>query len=251
MRSTTRASFALLATALILGCGQAPTGSPAPAETPQENAQVPTPSEEPAAPVESAPAPQASAPAPRPAPARAAAPAPAAAAEPRPAKLLAGTTLDIRLAEAVDSGTAAIGQAVTAEVTRAIVVDGRTIVPRGATVQGEVSEVQPAKRFGGQGKIGVTYNSVRLPGGQTVALEGTMTAVAKSDTAKDTATIAGSAVGGALLGKIIGKDDKDAAIGAAVGGAAGTAVAARKGAEAILEAGTEGTVSVARDATIR
>ena len=258
MKVTTRSShlLALLGVALVAGCGQAPTADPAaPAAAEETTTQAAAPAE----PAAEAPAAAETAPpqaqpqpaAPRQAPARAAAAPPVSAPEPTPLRLAAGTPIDIRLGEALDSGTATVGQTVTAQVTHPVVVNGRTVVPKGATVQGEVTELQPAKRFGGQGKIGVTFGSVRLPSGQTVALEGTMEALAKKDTAKDTATIAGSAVGGALLGKIIGKDDKDAAIGAVVGGAAGTAVAARKGDEAILEAGTEGSVVVARDATIR
>jgi hypothetical protein len=142
----------------------------------------------------------------------------------------------------VVSDTAAAGQTVTGRVATNVMVDGSTLVPAGARVQGSVSEVKPAKRFGGQAMVSVKFTSVSLSDGTTVPVEGGLAAYAKKDTAKDAGTIVGGTVGGAVLGKIIGKDDKDAAVGAVVGGGIATAIASRRGDEAYLPAGTDTTV---------
>ncbi len=172
----------------------------------------------------------------------AASPAPAPKPAPQRASLPEGTSFTVKLDSDVVSDTATQGQTVTGRVASNVVVDGSTLIPAGTRVKGTVTEVKPAKRFGGQAMVAVSFTSVTLANGTTIPVEGGLAAYAKKDTAKDAGTIAGGTVGGAVLGKIIGKDDKDAAVGAIVGGGIATAIASRKGDEAFLPAGTDTTV---------
>ena len=82
-----------------------------------------------------------------------------------------------------------------------------------------------------------------LASGDSLAIEGEISAESKKQTGKDTAVIVGSTVGGALLGKAVGGEDGDVA-GAVIGGGAGTAVASRRGPEAVLESGHVSTARV-------
>jgi hypothetical protein len=189
-----------------------------------------------------APAPRASAPAPAPAP-RAAAPAPRPAPAPQPApsvSLPAGSEVEVAVIYDLASDAAQVGDPVEGRVTRSVMVGNTLVIPASAPAMGEVTQVKSAKRFGGQAMVEVAWQSVTLPSGRRIAVEGTLAAYAKSETGKDTAKIAGGAAAGAILGKVLGGDSKDAAVGAAVGGGIGTAVASKKGQEALLPAESAG-----------
>src|SRR5688572_10695082 len=68
----------------------------------------------------------------RPAGRRAAAPRPSF----RDATIPAGTTLSLALTSAIASDTSAVEDTVTAELTRAITIDGRELLPAGTRVTG-------------------------------------------------------------------------------------------------------------------
>ena len=172
-------------------------------------------------------------------------PAPAPA-RPRPVArvytLESGTSLAVDLAQDVSSEVALVGDPVLAQVTQAVRVESRVVIPAGSEVRGSVTEVKPAKRFGGQAMVRIAFDSLVLPNGDEVLVDGSLSAYSKKDTAKDTGTIAGGTAGGALLGKLLGGDKKDTVVGAVVGGAVGTAVASHKGDEAFLPLGSEAAV---------
>lgn len=222
------------------------TGACAPAA---DNAQVDAAQPQPTA-VEAAPAPQAAAPQPKPQPAKPA-PAPVRPKPPATASLAGGSSFEVMLLEELSSDVALAGDAVAGRVVNPVRADGRIVIPAGAEVSGVVAEAKSAKRFGGQAVVVVAWNSVALPGGGSLAVEGQLIAEAKGTTKKDTAIITGSTAGGALLGKVLGGDSKDAAIGAVLGGGIGTAVASKRGDEAILLAETTGTVVTLAPAELR
>ncbi|MFQ5720527.1 MAG: hypothetical protein ACE5IK_13365 [Acidobacteriota bacterium] len=185
-----------------------------------------------------------------PAPVAETAPAPAPAPKPRPAPpaprtytLQAGTTLAVRFEEELSSEVATVGQPVAAVVSESVRVNGQTIIPSGARVEGSVVEVKPAKRFGGQATLVVQFERVLLPHGRSVDVDGQIIAQARKEAGKDAAKIGGGAAAGAFLGKVLGKGGKDTRTGAALGGAVGTALASKKGDEAFIEAGFETTVT--------
>ena len=188
------------------------------------------------------------APAPAPAPVAA---APAKPAPPPKATLRAGSEMEVMLVSEAASDTSMAGDAVDGRLVSAVNLNGRTVIPAGAIVQGVIAEVKSAKRFGGQAMVSINWTSVTLPRGGTLAVEGNLAAYAKSEKGKDTAKIAGGAAAGAILGKWLGGDSKDAAVGAAVGGGIGTAVASKRGDEAILPAETTSTVHTLADASLR
>jgi hypothetical protein len=190
-------------------------------------------------------------PAPTPTPKPPARPAPVPAPEPEPPPaprpepvvktVAAGTDLDVELLDLASSKTSQVGSVVRARVTKAVVVDGLTVVPEGAIIDGAVTEAIPLKTIGGAASLGLRFDTLELEGGGRQAISAGLHTQGKSEDGKDAGTIAGATAGGALLGRLLSKNDKTKGtlIGAVVGAAAGTGVAAAtKGQEVELPVGT-------------
>jgi len=160
--------------------------------------------------------------------------------------LPANSVVQVRLSTSVASDSATLGQPIRGDVVADVIAGGHVVIPAGSQVAGTVTAVKPAKRFGGQAMVAVGFDSVTLPNGDTVPVEGGMAAYADKQKAKDAGAIVGGTVGGAILGKVIGKDTQGAVTGAVIGGGVGTAIASRKGDEANLPAGTSARVQTRR-----
>ena len=234
---------------MLCSCGnrqaeapQAPAASaPAPA-TPaagDQIAQAPPPTAAPQPPVCS---PAGRKPVSKPKPVRTPAPAPPPPKpEPVAKTIPAGTDLNVELLDGASSLTSHVGDAVRARVSKAVIIEGLTVVPEGAIVAGTITEAISLKKIGGKASLGLKFDSLDLAGGQKAAIAVELHEQGKSETGKDAGTIAGATAGGALLGRLLSHNDKTKGtlIGAAVGAAAGTGVAAAtKGKEVELPAGT-------------
>ena len=155
---------------------------------------------------------------------------------PRPttAVLPAGTPLDVRLMEAVSSGTDSLGDTFEAQLERDLAVDGKILAKRGSTVIGKISDVAGSGRVKGRARMSVTLTEIKA-GSESYPIQTTEVSFeAKSSTTKDAVKVGGAAGLGAIIGAIAG-GAKGAAIGAVIGGGAGTAgVIATKGEEVEL-----------------
>jgi len=155
--------------------------------------------------------------------------------------IAAGTELEVELLDGASSKTSQVGNAVRARVTKAIVIDGLTVVPEGTILEGSVTEAIPLKKIGGTASLGLRFDTLEVGTGGRLAIATGLRVQGKSENGKDAGTIAGATAGGALLGRLLSKSHKTNAtlIGAAVGAAAGTGVAAAtKGQEVEFPAGT-------------
>jgi hypothetical protein len=164
----------------------------------------------------------------------------------------ADAVIGIRLDTQVSSETARIEDRVTARVTRAVAIDGRTVVPSGSTLEGTVTAVQRGGKFKERARLGIRFNSVILADDIRVPIQ-TETIFRAGDApgGEATAKIGASAVVGAILGAVVG-GKKGAAIGSTAGAAGGTAAVMAGGAnEAVLAAGTALTVRLTAPATFR
>jgi len=159
----------------------------------------------------------------------------------------AGTTFDIEMADTVSSETAQVGDHFSAHTVKDLTQDGEVAVPAGSRVEGEVASVQALKKIGGQAQLGLRFDRVVLPDGQSVTLEASFATAGKSETGRDAGTIAGSTAAGAILGRIIDKKHrgKSTVLGALVGAAVGTAIASKTQGEAVeLPSGAVVTLSL-------
>jgi hypothetical protein len=171
--------------------------------------------------------------------------APAPVALPPPPKpqvkvvtLPAGTALQVRLAEALDSKTAQPNDVFHGALASDIGTQGVIAVPRGTPVLGRISDAKEAAHFKGSALLSLELTELTV-NGKKVAVSTDTFSKEGAGRGKNTAVKAG---GGAALGAIIGAiagGGKGAAIGAATGGAAGTGInAVTRGQEVVIPSET-------------
>jgi hypothetical protein len=137
-----------------------------------------------------------------------------------------GTKVEIRLNDQLHTGETRAGQNFSGTVSRAVVVSGRTVLARGANVQGRVTEVVSSGRLKRPASITMELTGPGL-GTEPLRVDG------KSHLVRNAALIGGGVGAGALIGAIAG-GEKGAAVGAAVGAGAGTATAYMTGKQEIV-----------------
>jgi hypothetical protein len=175
-----------------------------------------------------------------------------AAPTPKPVQVVtipAGTELQLSLAEALSSKTAKVGDPVSAVITSAVMVDGKTALGVGTKVAGSVIKVvSGSDKIGGTPTLGITFDRVELPGGADVPISGTLTQQGKSNNTRDTVKIVGGTAAGAIIGDKVIKGKKGKFIGGLLGGAVGAVAAQKTGTEVQIEEGTN--FAVALDAPV-
>lgn len=165
-----------------------------------------------------------------PAPPVAAAPPPAPA--PRQVTIPAGTSVSVRLVDALDSEKNKAGDVFLATLNIPLHHDGEVVVPAFTEIEGRVIEAQDAGHF--RGRSGLVLELTRLTvNGRSYQLQTDRYVREGASQGKRTAgAVGGGAAAGAILGGILG-GGKGAAIGAAAGAGAGTGVQAATGGKPI------------------
>lgn len=163
------------------------------------------------------------------------APPPAAPPAPQRVTIPAGTQLNIRVNDEVNSEKAQVGDVFHGSISSPITVDDQTVIPTSADVEGRVVEVRSAGRFAGQSVLTLELTKLVM-NGRSYSIQTDRWSKSGSGRGKSTAAkVGGGAAVGAVLGGIFG-GGKGAAIGAAAGAGAGTGVsAATKGQQIILK----------------
>jgi BON domain len=163
------------------------------------------------------------------------APAPAVAPPPQPITVPSGTQISIRLTNELNSETAQVGDVFRGAIWTPVVIEGVTVIPTTADVEGHVVEVKSAGRYAGQSDLVIELTRL-IANGKSYSLTTDRWSKAGSSRGKATAAkVGGGAALGAVLGGIFG-GGKGAAIGGAVGAGAGTgASSVGKGQQIILK----------------
>jgi hypothetical protein len=163
----------------------------------------------------------------------------------------AGTTIALTLTTPLASDQNKVEDPVTATVSHAVSVDGVTLIPAGAEVNGTVLDVKPSGRVKGLASIAFRFDKVHARSETHSIATEKITREAKSTKGKDAAKVGIGAGVGAAIGGIAG-GGKGAAIGSIVGGGAATgAVAATKGEEVRLPAGSPVTTTLTEPLVVR
>ena len=163
----------------------------------------------------------------------------------------ADSVVGIRLEQSLSSATAKLEDRVVAVVSRDVMVDGRTVLPIGTRLEGNVTLVQPGSKFKGRARLGIRFHTLVLADGLRVPVQ-TEALFRDGDSAtRSTATKVGTgAAAGAILGAVLG-GKRGAILGAGAGAGGGTvAVMAGDAKEALLESGTQLTMRLTSPVTV-
>src|SRR5688572_1526370 len=177
------------------------------------------------------------APAPAPAPATSA-PAPARAQTGTGStgtEVPAGTEIDVRLQNTLNSGTAQVEDRFEATTLVDLNVNGRVLIPAGSVMRGVVTAVEPGTRTNRTSRLTVSFDQVTV-NNRSYPMRGTVTQALEGEGIRGEATRAGAgAVVGGILGAVLG-GAKGAVLGVLIGG--GGTIAATEGKEVDLPQGT-------------
>jgi hypothetical protein len=148
----------------------------------------------------------------------------AAAPPPKPVTVPSGTTLNVRLTQAIDVDASQAGQSFKAVVDDPVMMNGSIVIPRGASATVQAVQVEQSGKMKGSDKITLKLNSIRFGGMVYEVASAYVETKGKGEGKKTARKVGGGAGLGAIVGGIAG-GGSGAAIGAAVGAAGGAAVA--------------------------
>jgi len=147
----------------------------------------------------------------------------------------AGTELDVRLTNALNSGTAQVEDRFEGTTLVDLNVGGRTVIPAGSVMRGVITAVDPATRTNRTAKMTVSFDQVTV-NGRAYPVRGTVTQAIEGEGIKGEAgKIATGAGVGAILGGVLG-GVKGAILGTVIGG--GGITAATEGKQVELPQGS-------------
>src|SRR5438876_3943459 len=167
--------------------------------------------------------------------------------------LPAGTAFKVKLEKTLSTFSSKEGDPFSGRVTQDVMLDGKTVIPVGATVQGRVTKVNEPRRIAGKPTIGIFPEAVVLPDGERYMLNAAMVDTSlrngtdvntegqfKGDgiDGKDLTEVGMGTGGGMLVGGLAG-GGKGLLIGGAVGAGATVTHWLSKHRSATLPAGTE------------
>jgi len=131
--------------------------------------------------------------------------------------LPAGTRLVIRTTDEIDSRRHGAGHRFRGQLESALVVDGQTVVPRGAFVHGRIAQASQAGRVAGSSELVTEFTDVMINDQLIPIRTGTL-----------------SAQTGGEAGRTVGRTARAAAIGGLIDGRSGARTGARVGAGASI-----------------
>jgi hypothetical protein len=174
--------------------------------------------------------------------------------------LPAGTGVKMKLETTLSTMTSKAGDNFAGRVTEPVTLNGKTVIPVGAAIQGRVTKVSEPRRIAGSPEIVLRPERITMPNGDEYNFSAVVVDTNKSSnttvtdegkihgpghTGRDTAEIAGGAGAGTVVGALAG-----GAKGAFIGGAIGATITAghwmTKRHSAVLPAGSEITLELTR-----
>jgi hypothetical protein len=178
--------------------------------------------------------------------------------------LPAGTAVKVKLETTLATFMNKNGDPFSGRVTEPVIVDGKTIIPIGATVMGRVNRVNEPRRIAGKPTLGISPETIVLPNGNRYALNATLvdTSLRNGTDVNDEGQFKGAGhdrgdvmevgagtAGGMVLGGLAG-GGKGILVGGAIGATATVAHWLSKHRSATLPAGTELVLELNRPMTL-
>jgi hypothetical protein len=171
-----------------------------------------------------------------------------------------GTAVKMKLETTLATFSSKAGDSFSARVTEPVVVDGKTVIPIGATVEGRVTKANEPRRIAGKPTIAIFPENLVLPNGDRFMLNAALVDTnARRGTdvntegqfkgaghdGKDIAEVGIATGGGMLVGGLAG-GGKGFLIGGAVGATVTVSHWLSKHRSAMLPAGTELVMELSR-----
>ncbi|HET9280719.1 MAG TPA: hypothetical protein VFR24_02040 [Candidatus Angelobacter sp.] len=94
------------------------------------------------------------------------------------AALSSGTAMQAELTKSLDAKKAKPGDQVTAKLTQDVKQNGKVVLHKGSKLVGHVTEAQAKSKENAESKLGVVFDKAELKGGQEVAFNGVIQALA-------------------------------------------------------------------------
>lgn len=175
----------------------------------------------------------------------------------------AGTALMVRLDTTLATFSNRVGDPFRGSIMQPIVIEGKSVIPAGAIVEGRVTKVVEPRRISGKPTIGILPEAVILPTGERYYLDATLTDtnIPGSDVnnegqfkgsghdRRDTIEQGGGTAGGMLIGGLVG-GPVGILVGGAIGAGSTTGHWLAKHRSATLPAGTQLTLELNRPLTM-
>ena len=134
--------------------------------------------------------------------------------------LTAGTKLVIRMIDAVDSERNSMGQTFAASLDQPVMIDGQTVIPRGADAVVKLVDDQQSGKLTGRATLTLDLVSVKVNGRMVDVNSETVTEQSSSRGARTGKVVGGTALLGTIIGAAAG-GGRGAAVGLGAGAAAG------------------------------
>jgi hypothetical protein len=176
------------------------------------------------------------------------------------APIPAGTALMVKLETTLATFSNKPGDPFRARLTQPVVLNGRTLIPAGATVEGRVTKVTEPRRISGKPTLGILPEALVLPTGERLFLDATLVDTnlgggtdvnnegefkGSGHDRRDEIETGGGTAGGMLIGGLIG-GPPGILIGGVVGAGSTGVHWLSKHRSATLPAGTELTLELNR-----
>lgn len=140
----------------------------------------------------------------------------------------AGTTLDVRLEQTIDTNRNRPGDRFQATLASPLVVNGQAVIPRGTRFAGHLIESRPSGRLKGHAELSLSLDSFDLNGRRYDIKTAHVARASRGHKKRNWTLIGGGSGLGTALGAIAG-GPAGALIGAGAGAGAGTAGAVLTG----------------------
>ena len=145
-----------------------------------------------------------------------------------------GTEFDVRLQNALSSGTSKVEERFEATTISDVNRANELVIPAGSVARGFVSSVSPAGRLNRKGSITLSFDQI-IVNGKRPPMRASLVKIIEGSGAEDAKRVGAGAVAGAIIGGMLG-GGKGALAGVMIG--AGGTVAATEGSNADLPVGT-------------
>lgn len=174
-----------------------------------------------------------------------------------------GTPLKVKLETTISTFSSKVGDAFHGKTTEPVVIDGKTLIPSGSTVEGRVTKLNEPRRISGKPTIGLFPEHIVLPDGQRFMLNAALvdTDIKGTDVneegqfkgsghdKRDQIEVAGGTGAGMLVGGLAG-GPPGLLIGGAIGAGATTTHWLVQRRSAVLPSGTGLLLELSRPMTM-